>query len=473
MIILAVFILYLILMFVIGILEYRKSKGLLEYYLAGKKLNATLVSFSFFATYFSTSAFLGGGGFGFVTGFQWSAFLSFFHILFAILAWMIIAPPLKKLADETKALTIPEMFGVKFGEGAKILTSLVIIIFFAFYMISIYKGAGNLLEVMLGISYVNGLIITAVIVMLYTSLGGFRAVVYTDLIQGILTFFGGIILFFALLYYLGGISAIAQLETTKIFAGSGKLLFEVGKLSPPPIMKANMVLPFILSLTFAISIAQMSSPQLIIRFVAAKDERVIKRGMLLTPLIIGIFALCVFSIGPFGWLVIPKFGDTIKFLKNPDLVVPFLAMKILPEGLNALLLTAIIAAAMSTINSLLHMMATSFTRDLLKKDSVPITRIMVVLFTIIPLILAVNPPDVIVAIVGVSFSVITSVFLIPLLGALYSNPSKNSIIASMIAALLVSVAWFLLFYKKYWIYPVVPGLIASALTYFIFEKFFK
>lgn len=473
MIIQAVFATYIILMLLIGIAEYRRSRGLLDYYLAGKKLSATLISFSFFATYFSTSAFLGGGGFGFLAGFQWSAFLTFFHVLFAILAWVLIAPRLKELADRTGALTIPEIFGAKFGRSVQVISSAVIIFFFSFYMVSIYKGAGNLLQVMMGMSYKEGLLITAAIVMFYTSIGGFRAVVYTDLIQGILTFFGGILLFISIIYFLGGFQALEQLANTKIFAGSGEMLFEVGKLGPPPVMKAGLVLPFILSLTFAISIAQLSSPQLIIRFVAARDREVINRGMLLTPLIIGIFAICVFSIGPFGWLIIPKYDDPVKYLKDVDLVVPFIAMKVLPEGINALLLTAIIAAAMSTINSLLHMMATSFARDVVRVDSVVLTRVLVVLFAVIPLAVAVNPPDVIVAIVGVSFSVITSVFLVPLIAILYGNPSGKSVLASMIAALSVSVGWYLLFYRTYWIYPVVPGLVASVLVFAVFEKFFK
>ncbi len=473
MIIEVVFVIYILLMLAMGILEYRRSKGILDYYLAGKRLSATIVSFSFFATYFSTSAFLGGGGFGFLAGFQWSAFLTFFHILFAVLAWLLIAPKLKEIADETRALTIPEIFGEKFGREVKLIASAVIIVFFAFYMVSIYKGSGNLLEVMMGISYREGLLITAVIVMLYTSLGGFRAVVYTDLVQGILTFLGGILLFASLLYFIGGFQALTDLANINIFAGKGELLFEIGKLGPPPIMKAGLVLPFILSLTFAISIAQLSSPQLIIRFVAARDERVIRRGMLITPLIIGIFAICVFSIGPFAWLVIPNYENPVKYLKNPDLVVPFIAMKLLPEGINAILLTAIIAAAMSTINSLIHMMATSFARDITGRESVALTRVFVVLFALIPLAIAMNPPDVIVAIVGVSFSVITSVFLIPLLAMLYSNPSKSSIVASMLSALIVSVGWYLLYYRTYWIYPVVPGLLASAIVFAIFEKFFK
>jgi Na+/pantothenate symporter len=95
-----------------------------------------------------------------------------------------------------------------------------------------------------------------------------------------------------------------------------------------------MVVPFVLSLTFAISIAQLSSPQLVVRFIAAKDQRVLAYGMILTPLIVGIFAICVFSVGPLGWLVIPK-EEVPTFLKDVDRVVPYIAMKVLPEGINA------------------------------------------------------------------------------------------------------------------------------------------
>ncbi|MEM0353505.1 MAG: sodium/proline symporter, partial [Archaeoglobaceae archaeon] len=151
--ILEIFVGYLVLMVLIGLYEYRRTRNIPEFYIAGKKLGAFAVSFSFFATYFSTAAFLGGGGTGFLLGFQWSAFLIFFHILFAILAWLIIATPMKKLADEHGVLTIPELFGKKFGKETQMICALVIIFFFEFYMVSIYKGAGILLQTMLSLSY--------------------------------------------------------------------------------------------------------------------------------------------------------------------------------------------------------------------------------------------------------------------------------------------------------------------------------
>ncbi|MEM2787691.1 MAG: sodium/proline symporter, partial [Archaeoglobaceae archaeon] len=218
------------------------------------------------------------------------------------------------------------------------------------------------------------------------------------------------------------------------------------------------------------------SPQLVVRFIAARDQRVIGYGMILTPIIIGIFAICVFSIGPFGWLLIPK--DQIPtFLKDVDRVVPYIAMKMLPVGVNALLLTAIIAAAMSTINSLVHVSATALVRDLLQNfrkisdsTALKLTRLSVVIFALIPVAFAVNPPDIIVGIVGVSFSVITSAFLIPLLALLYSKSvNSKAVVASMIVAVAVCIVWQIYFYPKFFTYPVVPGLIASALTFLAFN----
>lgn len=480
MIVEGVLVSYLILVLLIGIYEYRKTKGLLDFYLAGKKLGTLVVSFSFFATYFSTAAFLGGGGTGFLLGFQWSAFLTFFHILFAILAWMVIAPPMKRVADEYGAITIPELFRKRAGVLSQIIAAVVIVVFFELYMVSIYKGAGNLLQVMLSIDYKTGLLITAIIVMFYTAVGGFRAVVMTDLIQGIIVLVGGVALFFTLIYSLGGFnSAIEALSNAKIFGGmDGKALFEIGKVGPPPIVKAGMIVPFVLSLTFAISVAQLASPQLVVRFVAARDSRVIANGMILTPLIIGIFAICVFSIGPFGWVVIPRYtDDVVTFLKDTDLVVPFIAMKLFPAGINALLLTAIIAAAMSTINSLLHVVATAFVRDLVQnvkrveeRMALNLTRLAVFVFAAIPLYFAVNPMGPIVEIVGVSFSVITSAFLVPLIACLYSDrPNSAAISASMIAAVIASVLWYFYYYKVYWIYPVVPGLLVSFAVFAAFS----
>lgn len=477
---------YMAIILYIGYWGYRHTRTLEDYYIAGRNLGPWIIAFSYFGTYFSTAAFLGGGGTGFLMGFAWSGYLAFFHILFALGAWWLIAPKLRDYTEKLKSLTVPDFFEFRYGSKVpRIVASIIIIIFFEFYMISIYKGAGNLFQEMLGVSYLTGILITVIPVMIYTAVGGFRAVTLTDLIQGAIMILGAVILFILTLNFVGGWSAGIEGIKALTLPGDvpGVKLTEFGGYGPPPIMKAGRIIPFILSLTFAISIAQLSSPQLIIRFYAARDQKVISRGIILGPLLVGIFAIAVFSVGPFGWLIIPKMVSPDKlmaYVKDPDLVVPFLVMKLFPRGIDALILTAIVAAAMSTINSLLMVLATSLGRDIiqaLKPETSPstvlsTTRVMAFVFAIIPLALAVNPPGIIVTIVGLSFSVITAAFLAPLVFGLYwKGGTATAAWVSMVVATVTCVAWQLKFYPVYWIYPVVPGLIVSIPVYYIVSLF--
>ncbi len=454
---------YIAVMVILGFISYRKE-GEKGYFLAGGKLGPWLTSLSFFATYFSTSALLGGGGAGYLFGFGWSAYLTFFHVLFAVLAWVLVAPKLKDYVEKKGILTVPEFFLKRYDSKAlQIISALIILVFFEFYMISIYKGASNLLQVMVGVPYKYGILLVALPVIIYTSLGGFRAVVLTDFIQGILLLVGGVSLFGVLVYKMGGIaSGLAALSRITLPGGvSGKALLTLGGYGPPPILKAGMMIPFILSLTFAISIAQLSSPQLVIRFYAARDKRVIRKGMILTPILIGLFAVTVFSIGPFAHLF-------IKGVKDPDLVIPLLTRKLFPEAFSSILLVAALAAAMSTVNSNLMVLSSSLVKDVLGLHSVRLARISVIILGVISPLLALNPPGIIVTIVGLAFSVITSAFLIPLLVGLYSKrPSKIGALLSMIVSVVSCIIWQIFFYKKLFIYPVVPGLIMAFLFYYL------
>lgn len=456
-------VIYTLAMLIIGFVSYRKE-GEKGYFLAGGKLGPWLVSLSFFATYFSTSALLGGGGSGYIFGFGWSAYLTMFHVLFAVLSWVVVAPKLKEFVEEKGILTIPEFFLVRYNSRAlQVISSLIVLIFFCFYMISIYKGSSNLLQVMMGIPYEYGIFLVAIPVILYTSIGGFRAVVLTDFIQGIILLFGALSLFGALVYKMGGISAgLEALSKITLPGGiSGKALMRLGEYGPPPIVKSGMMIPFLLSLTFAISVAQLSSPQLIIRFYAAKDKEVIRKGMLLTPILIGLFAITVFSIGPFAHLF-------VQGVKDPDLVVPMLTQKLFSESFASIILVAALAAAMSTINSNLMVLASSLVKDILGSRNVKLARISVIVLGLISPILALNPPGIIVTIIGSAFSVITSTFLVPLLAGLYSkNPSKTGALFSMVSAVITCMIWEAFFYRRLFIYSVVPGLIISTIFYYI------
>lgn len=472
--------LYLLAIFWITYYAWRKveaEKTLEEFYVAGRSLGTWVVSFSFFATLFSTSAFIGGGGTGFLMGFQWPAYFTLFNVIFAVAAWVFIAPRLRKYTEKLGAITIPQFFELRYdSKMAKIVASLIIIVFFEYHLISIYKGSGNVFQEMLGISYLSGIILMAVPVIIYTYLGAFRAVALTDLIQGVIMVVGMFLLFGLVLSFVGGWShGIAAIKSLSLPGGvSGEALTKMGGYGPPPVRAAGQVIPFILSISFAICLANMSAPQLIIRFCAARNQAVIRNGMILTPLLVGLFSFTVYSVGPFAWLIIPKIAGpaaVTTYLKDPDLVIPFVVVKLFPPGVGALLLAAIVAAGMSTLNSYLILLGSTIAGDVIRtlKPTMPertlvlLTRIMIVVVAIIPILGAINPPGIIVTIVGLAFSVITSAFVAPLVFGLYWRGSTGTAAwVSMVVATVTCIVWQLKYYPVYWIYPVVPGLAVSV-----------
>lgn len=475
----AVLIVYLLLMLYIGYWAYVRTKTLEDYYVSGRSFGPWVIAFAFFGTYFSTSSMLGGGGSGFAFGFQWSAWLALFHIIGAIIAWFVVAPRMREYSERLNSLTIPDFLQFRYDSRSARLVAAVLLIFFnLFYMISIYKGTANLFEGMLGIPYIYGLFISVIPVAMYTAFGGFKAVNLTDFVQGIIMVVGAVMLFVLLLVAVGGWSAGIEKATAHTIANMpGTVLIESGKLGPPPAMQAGMVSWFILSLTFSISIVQVCSPQLVVKFYQAKNQKVVSRGMILGPLLVGSFAVLVFSVGPFGWAVIPELvppSGVAAFMKDPDKVIPFLIMHLFPPGVNAVILAAILSAAMSTISGVLIVTATSLGRDIVQalrpgmspKRVVGITQWAAVLFAVIPLLLAIRPPGIIVTIVGLAFGAISAAFMAPMvLGLFWKGGTAAGTISSMIIATLVTIYWQLVIYPKLWIHPVLPGLVASFVVY--------
>ncbi|KMY67083.1 pantothenate permease [Desulfocarbo indianensis] len=479
---------YIVVLMGIGWWGYLRSKTLSDYYVGGRTLGLWVVSFSFFATYFSSSGFIGGGGYGFQMGFGWSSTDPFFCILFASLAWIVVGPKLRNYTDKLGSITLPDFLGFRYGSVMPRVVAAAIILFaYIFYMVSIYKAAGEAFRTLLDIPYIVGILITLIPVMIYTAIGGFRAVTMTDLIQGALILFGGVLLFVLLMVEVGGWSAgIEQLKQVQVIGGqSGESLLHLDGFGPPPIMKAGRMVHFLITLSLAIGIVFLSAPHMVVRFYAAKDQRIISRGMILCPILVAVFTLCVYSIGPFAWLVLPKMvpaSELANFFKNPDQVIPFLTLKMLPPAVGAVILVAVVSAGMSTINSLLLTLATSLGRDVVQalKPSVSnekilmITRVSSIALAIIPFLIAINPPAVVVVLVGLSFSVIGSAFLAPLMGGLYwkGGTSAGSTV-SMVLSTVSCIIWYIFYYRTTWIYPILPGLIVGVGSYILVSLFTK
>ncbi|MEO0267214.1 MAG: sodium/proline symporter, partial [candidate division WOR-3 bacterium] len=183
-----VFILYLILLFFLGIITLRFTKTLEDFVLGGRKLGSWIIALSEKATDFSAWLLIGlpGQAFKMGLGAIWAGIGCFIGSLFN---WVIIATPLRKLSEKYNALTLPDYFESRFKDKTRILriTSFVlIIVFFTFYISAQILGSGKVIASAFGVPPVYGMLVGIGMITFYTMLGGFFAVAITDFIQAIL-----------------------------------------------------------------------------------------------------------------------------------------------------------------------------------------------------------------------------------------------------------------------------------------------
>ena len=209
-------------------------------------------------------------------------------------------------------------------------------------MTAIFKGIGNLLEVFLGIPYWMAILLVFVIVMLYTAVGGFISVVKTDMVQGVMLTVAAVILFSGAVQAAGGIGAI-------------------GLTNPPaPTTPANQApsLSILLGIFFAGSVKFLVEPRQLSRFYALRDARAIRQGMWISTLAM----LLVYSLLlPIGLYARELMAGGIQ---DSDLVVPsLLTSGIFSPLVGSFLLVAMVAAAMSSLDSVLLVTASTCQRD--------------------------------------------------------------------------------------------------------------
>ena len=180
----ALFTLYSAAMFHNAWLGRRRTKGVADYFVGGRGMGGVAIGISFYATFASTNSYIGHAGKGYAYGVPW-LLMAGFLVVFAHLSWLVVAPKLRRFTADWESVTLPDFFAMRYGSRyVRIAVASVIVFASLLYLIAIFKGGGNLLEVFLGVPYVAALGVTLVIVMIYTSVGGFVSVVRTDVIQG-------------------------------------------------------------------------------------------------------------------------------------------------------------------------------------------------------------------------------------------------------------------------------------------------
>lgn len=423
-----------------------------RFFIGGRFLNGPLLALTLVATYTSASSFIGGPGAAYKIGLGW-VWLALIQVPVAMLTLGVLGP---KLLAQRKAehATLIEWLDARYQNNGLTKLALVSLVMGFIAMISVqFIGGARLFSGVSGISYELGLGLFVITVLAYTLTGGFRAVVITDALQGILMIVGVLVIFITLLSQ-GGLTALM-----------GDVASQSPTLLSPQGNAGQLGWPMMLSFWVLICFGTLGLPHTVVRLLAVKDTNALKRGMIWGTIISFLMTLIPHLTGVLGRALYPD-------LSVPDEIMPKLITGLFDPFWAGVLLAAPIAAVMSSVDSMLLQSAVSLVRDgavrcyptIPANKQVWLTRVAMLIITLIATYCAIEPPKMIVWLNLAAFGALQAVFLWPILAGLYwPQITGNAALAAMVSGLVSYLA--LLWFKPalFGIHPIVPALLLSAL----------
>lgn len=343
---------YFVLMAWIGYISSKQTNTLKDFFVMSGKAGAIVSGFAYFATQYSMSTFMGCPATAYKVGFAGLS-ISVPGLVFSmIVPAMLVGRKLIKLGHREGFLTLADYLGDRFeSEGLRTFQALLMILFMIPMMGAQTIGAGVILRVYTGAPEWVGIVGMGVIVILYCMCGGIRGAMLTDVIQGGLMLVTAIVTFIVSLNLGGGFEAIS------------KKLVELNPayMSHPGVGNAygwgNYVSMIVLWSFFSIS-----QPTLVTKFFAMKNYKVLFKATILGTLGMWIAATMIEWSGVNGIVSVPGLSG-----QDIDFIVPLLLQKSLSPVISSLLISGIMAAGMSTIDSLLISATGAVTRDIYQK----------------------------------------------------------------------------------------------------------
>lgn len=352
---------YVAILFLIGILASRRVKSMSDYYLGGKKMGFWAVAFSARATGESGWLLIGLTGMGAVAGYS-GYWVVVGELLGVFISWQFMAKKFKRRSDEYKAITIPDYLEGHFKSTThtlRIISAAALVIFVVIYVASQMDVTGIAFESMLEIDYRIGVLIGFGIVLTYIFFGGFVAAVWSDMFQGILMFFGLVLLPIVVWFSMDHGTDI----TDGLNAIDPTLTQLMGR-SESSIMNVFTILGFSM-----IGLGFLGSPQVYVRFMSIKSEHEIDKGKWVALLFTLLTDAAAVTIGILARIYFTKEGQDPEAIlgTSGENVLSMITNEFLPTILVAIFIAIVLSAIMSTIDSLLILASSAITRDFYQK----------------------------------------------------------------------------------------------------------
>ncbi len=425
---LLIFIVYMILMLGVGYYFMRKNKTTDDYYVGGRGMGSVHIGLSVVATDVGGGFSIGLGGLGFAIGLSGSWML-FTGLVGAWLSAVILIPEIRKLSDKYHFLTFPQVFGNIYNKNIALLAGIISAIgYIGFTSSQILAGAKLAAASFISLNQETALIIMGAIAVIYTFMGGLKAVIYTDTIQWLILIIG--------LIFIGipiGYQAIGGYEEIKAV------------LQPEFLQLNNISWQIIVKWAVTIIPIWFVGMTLYQRIYASKGEKQAKRAWFLAGLfeypimafmgvILGLFGRVAFEQGLFAEM--GYFSGMEQM--DPEMGLPLLLRTVLPVGLMGLMMAAYFSAIMSTADSCLMAASGNILTDIIqrfksiksKTRSLRISQMLTLIIGVLALFLAFRMKNVL-DLMLYSYAFLVSGLFIPLIAGLFSN--RKSIWAAFFA----------------------------------------
>ncbi|RZU98399.1 sodium/proline symporter PutP [Spiribacter vilamensis] len=449
------FALYLVAMLALGFAAYRMTNNLSDYVLGGRSLGPGVAALSAGASDMSGWLLLGLPGAVYASGLS-ELWIGVGLTAGAFLNWRYIAARLRRYTALAKdSLTIPDFLENRFGDNSHMLrtiSAIVILIFFTLYISAGLVGGGLLFQSSFGMDYTTALIVGAIVIVSYTFLGGFLAVSWTDFFQGILMFLTLLVVPMFVVVLIGGWGTV-QSEVNAVDS-SNSALFQ------------GMTVLGMLSL-LSWGLGYFGQPHILARFMAMRSEADVPRATL-----IGMSWMILALIGSVatGYMGIAYFSGTP--LENSETVLIELIRALFNPWVAGVLMAAILAAIMSTIDSQLLVSASALTNDFYKgmirpnatdAELVWISRGAVAGVSIFALLLALDPEAGVLDLVSYAWGGFGAAFgPIVILSLYWPRMTRNGALAGMIVGAATVIIWKQLSGGLFDYYELLPGFIFAG-----------
>jgi len=466
--------LYFIVMLGIGLYAYKKSTSDISgFMLGGRSLSPSVAALSAGASDMSGWMLMGLPGAMYISGLS-SLWIAIGLVIGAFLNYLIVAPRLRTYTEVANdSITLPDFFENRFDDKSRMLrvvSSVVIVVFFTLYTSSGIVAGGKLFESSFGLNYETGLYVTAGVVVAYTLFGGFLAVSLTDFVQGCIMFVALVLVPIVTISEVGGVSEI-QASVSSI---NPELLNIFSGVSVISIISA-----------MAWGLGYFGQPHIIVRFMAirsVKDMPTARR--------IGMSWMIVAIIGAMatGFAGIAYVAKTGIKLDDAETIFILLSQILFSPLIAGFLLAAILAAIMSTISSQLLVTSSSLTEDFYKtflhkeaseKQQVLVGRISVFVVALVAIYLAYDRNSTILTLVSNAWAGFGAAFGPVVIGSLYwKKMTRNAALAGMVTGAATVLLWIYLPIPIYetltngqslssLMYEIVPGFVLCSLVIYI------